>query len=92
MGFNIDHVLAELTLDEKAALTSGSGFWWTYPVERLGVPAIMVADGPHGLRVQPVQGDHIGIGGSLPATCFPTASAIASSWNPALLLGHAICP
>lgn len=92
MTFDVDHVLAELTLDEKAALTSGSGFWWTYPVERLGVPAIMVADGPHGLRVQPETSDHIGIGGSLPATCFPTASAIASSWNPELLrtIGEAL--
>lgn len=85
MPFDLDHVLAELTLDEKAALTSGSGFWWTHPVDRLGVPRVMVADGPHGLRVQPAEGDHVGIGGSLPATCFPTASAIASSWNPALL-------
>ena len=85
MAFSIDHVLAELTLDEKAALTSGSGFWWTHPVERLGVPRVMVADGPHGLRVQPAEGDHVGLGGSLPATCFPTASAIASSWNPELL-------
>ncbi len=85
MTVSIDEVLAELTLDEKAALTSGSGFWWTHAVERLGIPRIMLADGPHGLRAQPVQGDHVGIGGSLPATCFPTASAIASSWNPALL-------
>ena len=45
----------------------------------------MVSDGPHGLRAQPGEGDHVGLGGSLPATCFPTASAIASSWNPDLL-------
>jgi beta-glucosidase len=50
MTFSIDDVLADLTLDEKAALTSGSGFWWTQPVERLGVPRLMVSDGPHGLR------------------------------------------
>lgn len=92
MTFSVDQVLAELTLDEKAALTSGSGFWWTHPVERLGIPRLMVSDGPHGLRAQPVEGDHVGIGGSLPATCFPTASAIASSWNPALLrsIGEAL--
>src|SRR5215211_7417737 len=88
MAFDIGHVLADLTVDEKAALTSGSGFWWTHPVERCGVPRVMVADGPHGLRVQPREGDHVGLGGSLPATCFPTASAIASSWNPVLL--HAV--
>lgn len=85
MGIDIDEALADLTLEEKAALTSGSGFWWTHTVERCGIPAILVADGPHGLRVQPKKGDHVGLGGSLPATCFPTASAIASSWNPALL-------
>lgn len=85
MPLDIDHVLGELTLDEKAALTGGSGFWWTSPVERLGIPRLMVSDGPHGLRAQPGEGDHVGIGGSLPATCFPTASAIASSWNPQLL-------
>ena len=41
----------------------------------------MVTDGPHGLRKQPDEADHAGIGGSNPATCFPTASALASSWN-----------
>ena len=84
-GLDVDRLLGELTLAEKAALTSGSDFWHTAPVDRLGIPAIMVSDGPHGLRAQPVQGDHLGLGGSLPATCFPTASAIASAWDPALL-------
>lgn len=94
--FNVDEVLAQLTLEEKAALTSGSHFWYTVPVERLGVPRVMVSDGPHGLRAQPdtgdSSGDHIGLGGSLPATCFPTASAIASAWNPDLLhrIGEAL--
>src|SRR3954467_3049659 len=82
---DIDRLLGELTVEEKASLTSGSGFWYTAPVERLGIPKIMVSDGPHGLRAQPGEGDHLGIGGSLPATCFPTASAIASAWNPDLL-------
>jgi beta-glucosidase len=85
MSFDIDVLLTELTLEEKASLTSGSAFWHTAPVERLGVPKIMVSDGPHGLRAQPGEGDHVGLGGSLPATCFPTASAVASSWNPELL-------
>lgn len=85
MALDIDALLTQLTLAEKASLTSGSGFWWTTPVERLGIPRIMVSDGPHGLRAQPVEGDHVGLGGSLPATCFPTASAVASSWNPDLL-------
>ena len=76
--------LSELTLEEKASLCLGSHFWYTASVERLGIPSIMVSDGPHGLRAQPGRGDHVGIGGSLPATCFPTASALGSSWNPEL--------
>jgi len=89
---DIDHLLTELTLEEKASLTSGSSFWYTAPVERLGIPKIMVSDGPHGLRAQPGEGDHLGLGGSLPATCFPTASAVASTWNPDLLrrIGQAL--
>jgi beta-glucosidase len=73
--------LSELTLEEKASLCLGSDFWHTAPVERLGIPAIMVSDGPHGLRAQLEQGDHVGLLASAPATCFPTASALASSWN-----------
>ena len=78
-------LLAELTLEEKASLCLGSDFWHTAPVERLGIPAIMVSDGPHGLRTQPDKGDHVGISDSVPATCFPTACALASSWNPQLV-------
>jgi beta-glucosidase len=76
--------LSELTLEEKASLCLGSDFWHTAPVERLGIPAIMVSDGPHGLRTQLEQGDHVGLLASAPATCFPTASGLASSWNPEL--------
>jgi beta-glucosidase len=87
MTLDIDQLLPELTVAEKASLVSGSAFWFTAPVERLGIPKIMVSDGPHGLRAQPPGegGDHVGLGTSLPATCFPTASAIASAWNPELL-------
>ncbi len=88
LSFEVESVLSQLSLEEKASLTSGSHFWYTQPIERLAVPRIMVSDGPHGLRAQPDTGDggdHVGIGGSLPATCFPTAAAIASSWSPALL-------
>src|SRR3954468_14373795 len=89
---DVDRLLTELTVAEKASLTSGSAFWYTTPVERLGVPRIMVSDGPHGLRAQPGDSDHLGLGGSIPATCFPTASAVASSWNPDLLnrIGRAL--
>ena len=76
--------VSELTLEEKASLCLGSDFWHTAPVDRLGIPAIMVSDGPHGLRAQLEQGDHVGLLASAPATCFPTASALASSWDPEL--------
>ncbi|MEV8509160.1 glycoside hydrolase family 3 C-terminal domain-containing protein [Actinoplanes sp. NPDC051475] len=89
---DVDRLLGELTVAEKAALTSGSSFWYTAPVDRLGIPRIMVSDGPHGLRAQPGEGDHLGLGGSVPATCFPTASAVAGAWNPDLLrrIGQAL--
>ncbi|WP_296370767.1 MULTISPECIES: glycoside hydrolase family 3 C-terminal domain-containing protein [unclassified Pseudonocardia] len=70
-----------LTVTQKAALCLGSDFWHTAPVPGHGIEAIMVSDGPHGLRAQPEQGDHVGLSGSTPATCFPTASALGSSWD-----------
>ena len=73
--------VTELTLEEKASLTSGASFWYTKPIERAGVPAIMVTDGPHGLRKQREGGDHLGIGDSVPATCFPPAVGLGSSWD-----------
>jgi beta-glucosidase len=89
---SVDALLHQLTLEEKAALTSGSGFWYTVGVDRLGIRRIMVSDGPHGLRAQPEGGDHIGLNGSIPATCFPPAATVASSWDPALVyeVGQAI--
>lgn len=80
---DVDKILSELTLEEKATLTSGVGFWNTAPIERLGVPSITLSDGPHGVRRAP-QGDQIGIGDSYPATCFPPAAALGSSWDPEL--------
>jgi beta-glucosidase len=89
---DVDALIAELTLEEKAGLVMGSDFWHTASVDRLGVERVMVADGPHGLRMQPDEGDHVGIGGSAPATCFPTASGLASSWDRSLAaeIGHAL--
>jgi len=81
---NVASLLGELTLEEKASLCLGSDFWHTAPIPRLGIPAIAMSDGPHGLRKQPDEGDHVGISGSLPATCFPTASALGSSFDPEL--------
>ncbi|GAA2025890.1 glycoside hydrolase family 3 C-terminal domain-containing protein [Catenulispora yoronensis] len=80
-----DPVLSALTLEQKAALTSGADFWHTEAVPAAGVPSALVADGPHGLRKQPEDGDHLGLGNSIPATCFPPAVALACSWDPALV-------
>src|ERR1051326_5861827 len=85
-------LLAELTLEEKASLCLGSDFWHTAPVPRLGIPSIMVSAGPHGRRRQPDDAERASITGSLPATCFPTASALGSSWDADLVcrVGQAI--
>jgi beta-glucosidase-like glycosyl hydrolase len=77
-------LLSQLTLAEKAGLVLGSTMWHTAPVPRLGIPAVVMSDGPHGLRRLP-DGQHAGISGSLPATCCPTASALGSSWDPDLV-------
>lgn len=84
--FDVATLLGVLSIEEKAALCSGSGFWHTRAIERVGIPSMMVTDGPHGLRKQASeQTDHVGIGGSEPATCFPTASTLGSTWDVALL-------
>ena len=82
---NIDKLISELTLEEKAGLCSGSDFWHTKAVERLGIPKAMMCDGPHGLRKQKGEGDHLGINESIEAVCFPTASALAASFDRDLL-------
>ncbi|MDR6438686.1 beta-glucosidase-like glycosyl hydrolase [Paenarthrobacter nicotinovorans] len=71
----------QLTLEEKASLTSGADFWTTKPIERSGIPGFMLTDGPHGLRKQAEESDHLGLAASVPATCFPPAVALASSWD-----------
>lgn len=76
---------SELTLEEKASLTSGASFWRTKAIDRVGLPSIMVTDGPHGLRKQREGGDHLGMGDSVPATCFPPAVGLGSSWDVDLL-------
>lgn len=78
-------LVAQMTLEEKASLCSGLDFWHTKGVERLGVPSVMVTDGPHGLRKQPDGADHLGINRSVLSTCFPTAVATACSFDPDLL-------
>ena len=78
-------LLGELTLEEKAALSSGSDFWHTTAVPRLGIPAATMSDGPYGLRKDRAGGADIGLGGSIPATCFPPAVALGSSFDPELI-------
>ncbi len=78
---DIKQLIAQMTLEEKCSLLSGSDFWHTQPVERLGVKPCMVSDGPHGLRKQDQSGDHLGINDSIKAVCFPTACATAASFD-----------
>ncbi|MGI5128804.1 glycoside hydrolase family 3 C-terminal domain-containing protein [Pseudonocardia sp. CA-107938] len=78
---DVPALLAQMTLQEKASLCSGSDFWHTRAVERLGVPAVMLTDGPHGLRKQAGAADHLGLNDSVPATCFPPAVALGSSFD-----------
>ena len=77
-------IIKQMTLEEKCYLFSGKDFWQTRSVERLGVPNMTLSDGPHGIRKQEGAGDQLGLNGSLPATCYPTAATIANSWDTAL--------
>lgn len=81
----IHQTLNELTVEEKIALTTGANFWNTTAIERLGIPGVMLTDGPHGVRKQGGAADHLGINASLPATAFPTAATLANSWDEGLL-------
>lgn len=81
MNQSIEKIIKQLTLEEKASLCSGADFWHTESVERLGIPSVMVTDGPHGLRKQDETSDHLGLHDSVPATCFPTAAGMGASWN-----------
>ena len=89
---DIKKLISQMTLEEKAGLCSGLDFWHTKPVERLGVPASMVSDGPHGLRKQDTEGDHLGINDSIKAVCFPAACATAASFDVDMIraMGEAI--
>ncbi|MDA3931446.1 MAG: glycoside hydrolase family 3 C-terminal domain-containing protein, partial [Tenericutes bacterium] len=78
-------IVMSLSLDDKIKLLSGKNFWYLHGIPESGLKSIMVTDGPHGLRKQKDSGDHLGIANSYPATCFPTASALASTWNKELI-------
>ena len=81
---NTELLLKELTLEEKCALLSGAETFKTRGMPKHGIPQIWLSDGPHGLRKQAGESDHLGLNPSVPATCFPTASAVANSWDTAL--------
>ncbi len=86
-----ERILQQMTVEEKAALVSGTNFMYTNPIPRLSIPSLRMSDGPHGLRLQKEGGDN-GVSESEPATSFPTAATTASGWNPenARKMGEAI--
>lgn len=94
VGMRMKHqdILEKLTLEEKAALLTGRTVWQTREIERLDIPSIFCADGPHGIRKQAGEGDHLGLNASLKATCYPTAATVANSWDEGLgeKLGEAL--
>lgn len=77
-------LIGKMTLEEKTSLLSGKDFWQTVDIKRLGIPSMILSDGPHGIRRQAGESDHLGLNASIPATCFPTAATMANSWNPDL--------
>ena len=81
MEHNIPELVAQLTLEEKAGLCSGADFWHTKAVERLGIPTLMVSDGPHGLRTQDPERDDPNH--SRKAVCFPAGRVRPSGGKPA---------
>lgn len=85
MERNVKELIRRMTLEEKAGMCSGKDFWHLKSVERLGIPEVMVTDGPHGLRKQAEEGDHLGINDSIKAVCFPAACATACSFDRDLL-------
>ena len=85
MKRDVKAIVKEMTLEEKAGMCSGKDFWHLKSVERLGIPEVMVSDGPHGLRKQADEADHLGLNDSIKAVCFPTACATACSFDRDLL-------
>ena len=83
----LQELIGKMTLEEKASLCSGADFWHTESVERLGIPAMMVSDGPHGLRKQDQEADHLGVNDSIKAVCFPAGCGTAASFSRELITG-----
>lgn len=89
---DIKNLISQMTIEEKASLVTGLNMWQTPAIERLGIPSIMMTNGPHGVQKQVEDADHVGINESLPATCFPPAVIQAATWNRDLIyqLGEAL--
>jgi beta-glucosidase len=89
---DVKKIISEMTLEEKASLCSGADFWHTKSVERLGVPQMMVSDGPHGLRKQNIDDENAGVNESIKAVCFPTSCTLACSFDRELIyrMGQAL--
>lgn len=85
MKRNLKELIDQMTLEEKAGMCSGLDFWHLKGVERLGIPSVMVSDGPHGLRKQDEAADHLGINDSIKAVCFPPAVLSACSFDRELM-------
>jgi beta-glucosidase len=82
---DIKKLINAMTLEEKVGLCSGSDFWHTKEVERLSIPKMMLSDGPHGLRKQDLESDHLGINDSIKAVCFPSGATMAASFDKELI-------
>ena len=92
MSVDYSFLLSQMTLEEKASMCSGSTFWLTQPVERLGIPCVWVSDGPNGLRKEKRSAGLNLMGTSETSTCFPSSATTANSWDVSLMkeIGHAI--
>lgn len=88
----VKEIIAKMTLEDKIRLCSGASFWESEKMKQYGIPSFFMSDGPHGLRTQKGDADHLGINKSEESTCFPAACASSASWNPQLLyeMGQAI--
>ena len=86
MSLKHEDIIKQMSLEEKALMMSGKNVWQTQDFPQYGIPSMMMSDGPHGMRTQPPGAcDHLGINGSMPATCFPTAATVANTWDEALV-------
>lgn len=92
MNMKYEKIVSQMTLEDKISFCEGADFWHTKAFEKYGIPSIMMCDGPHGLRKQENNEDHMGINKSKPSTCFPAACATGSSWDREMLkeIGNAI--